>query len=92
MSSAGDTRENPDTREMRIQLLTCDSVAIVRMNLDGKPLGLQLALRAAAIAGLGGRLRLVHGFAGTWPRRLGSETSFGRGLALVNEFGASAVG
>src|SRR4051794_32394459 len=27
MSSAGDTRENPDTREMRIQLLTCDSVA-----------------------------------------------------------------
>jgi hypothetical protein len=77
---------------MRIQLLTCDSVAIVRMNLDGKPLDCSSRYAPAAIAGLGGRLRVVHGFAGTWPRRLGSETSFGRGLALVNEFGASAVG
>jgi hypothetical protein len=64
-------------------------LAFMRMNLDGKPLRLQLALRAAAIVGLGGRLRAVHGFAGTWPRRLGSETSFGSGLALVHEFRAT---
>lgn len=62
-----------------------------RMDLRHKPRRLSVKLRAAAIAGLGGRLRHVHGFAGTWPRRLGRETSFGRARSVVGEFKSSLV-